>query len=261
MRFIRYWQYQHDWIYASIQDPGNETNTLFWPVRVDGDTIALRCFANNRFCKSLDYAGKTRCLNAGADTIVEEAKIRVEELVMNREITGVNYRMEDARIYDVKPYLAGVTTATNYSTSTSQISVAMLYEDSKTYSFSRSTSLTAGVKATIEAGIPLIVDESIEISFEVNEEFEWGNSKTITTSVTATGSVEVGPRTIATVHYVASIGKCDVPFTYTQTEQSSTDGIPSQLVYEDGLYTGLNCYNFDFIIDATKPLDPPTPST
>ncbi|XP_047962103.1 uncharacterized protein LOC125206933 [Salvia hispanica] len=90
--FSRYWQYQHDWIYASIPDPGHETNTMFWPVRVDGDTIALRCNANNRFCKSLDYAGKTRCLNAGADTIVNEAMMTVEELVMNRTISQVNNR-------------------------------------------------------------------------------------------------------------------------------------------------------------------------
>ncbi|KAG6398022.1 hypothetical protein SASPL_139472 [Salvia splendens] len=257
---IRYWQYQHDWIYASIQDPGTESNTLFWPVRVDGDTIALRCNANNRFCKSHDWDGKNRCLNAAVDTIVNEARMTVEELVTNRTIYQVKYRMEDARIYDVMPYLAGTTTATNYANQKGEIAVELKYEDSKSYTFSRSTSLKAGVKATIKAGIPFIVDESIEVSFEATETFEWDTAKTITTSVTATGKVEVDPRTIATVHYVASMGKCDIPYTYTQSEQSSTDGTFSETVYEDGIYTGVSCYNFDFVIDSTKPLDPP-PST
>ncbi|KAG6398025.1 hypothetical protein SASPL_139475 [Salvia splendens] len=258
--FKKYWQYGHDWIYASIEDPGNESDTLFWPVRVDGDTIALRCNANNRFCRSLDYERKTRCLNAGADTIVNEARMTVEELVTNRTISQVKYRMEDARIYDVTPYLAGTTTATNHSNEKGGIDVQLTYQDSKSYTFSRSTSLKAGVKATINAGVPFIVDESIEVSFEATETFEWDTAKTITTSVTATGSIEVDPRTIATVHYVASMGKCDIPYSYTQSEQSSTDGTFSETVYEDGMYTGVSCYNFDFVIDSTKPLNP-TPST
>ncbi|KAG6398026.1 hypothetical protein SASPL_139476 [Salvia splendens] len=258
--FNMYWQYGYDWIYASNQDPGPESNTLFWPVRVDGDTIALRCNANNRFCKSHDYKGKNRCLNAAVDTIVNEARMTVEELVTNRTISQVKYRMEDARIYDVIPYLAGSTTATNHSNLKGGIGVQLTYQDSKSYTFSRSTSLTAGVKATIKAGIPFIVDESIEVSFEATETLEWDTAKTITTTVTATGSVEVDPRTIATVHYVASMGKCDIPYSYTQSEQSSTDGTFSETGYEDGIYTGVSCYNFDFVIDSTKPLDPP-PST
>ncbi|KAL1538274.1 hypothetical protein AAHA92_27036 [Salvia divinorum] len=253
--FSRYWQYQHDWIYASIPDPTGESNTLFWPVAVDGDTIALRCLANNRFCKSHDYDGKTRCLNAGADTIVNEARMTVQELVSNRKIYNVKYRMEDARIYGEKPYSAGTATATNTSDQEAQIGVQITYEDSKTYSFSRSTSLTAGVKATIEVGIPVIGKTSIEISFEVNTTFEWGNSDTTTTSVTATGSVPVPAKTVASVEYVATIGTCDVPYSYTQRDQSSTDGQITETVYDDGVFTGVNCYNFNFVIKNVKSLD------
>ncbi|KAH6756793.1 hypothetical protein C2S53_008060 [Perilla frutescens var. hirtella] len=253
--FGKFLRFGHDWIWADSGDSeGNDTNTLFWPVKYDDNTIALRSAGNNNFCRRLTADGKTDCLNASAATIINEAKLQVQELVIDRKIYNVRYRMEDARIFDEKPFAAGTTNAINRAEGESSIAVAVEYEDQRSYSFSRSMSITAGVTATIEADVLGIVDGSIEFSFEVTGAFEWANTETVTKSVTATGTVPVPGRSVSVVSYVGTVGTCNVPFSYTQQDKSSTDGRVVENEEIDGVYTGVNCYNFSFEILDTQPL-------
>ncbi|KAL1562272.1 hypothetical protein AAHA92_04867 [Salvia divinorum] len=46
--FTRYWRFHNDWIWASTLTPSvNDINLLFWPVKIDNNTIALRSMGNN----------------------------------------------------------------------------------------------------------------------------------------------------------------------------------------------------------------------
>lgn len=227
-------------------------------MKLDDNTIALRSVGNNRFCKSHAWGSINRCLNAAVDTIVNDARIRVHELVLDRKIYNVRYRMEDARIYGETAYVAGTTTATNSSNEQGEVAVQITYEDSNSYTFNRSFSLTAGVTTSITAGVPLIAEATIEIGYQVSTTFEWGESKTRTMAVTATGTIPVPPRSVASVRYVGTMGTCDVPYSYTQQERSSTTGQITELDYDDGLYTGVSCYNFNFVIENTKPITHPS---
>ncbi|WJZ90941.1 hypothetical protein VitviT2T_010056 [Vitis vinifera] len=99
--FGRFWRRSPNWILADSDDStNNNSNTLFWPVRVDKNVVALRNLGNNNFCKRLTTEGKTSCLNAGVSTISREARLEVAELVLSRNIYNVNFRLMDARIYD-----------------------------------------------------------------------------------------------------------------------------------------------------------------
>lgn len=107
---------------------------------------------------------------------------------------------------------------------------------------------------SIEFGIPLIEKGTIEVSYEINTTLEWNNTTTSTISVKATGTVPVPPMSVATVSYVGTMGTCDVPFSYTQRDTSSTDGKIIQSEQIDGVFRGVNAYNFSFVIDKTEPL-------
>ncbi|XP_042035013.1 uncharacterized protein LOC121781333 [Salvia splendens] len=102
-----YWRWASNWIYVDSDDvTANNKSTLFWPVKINENTIALRSAGNGLFCKRLTEDGMESCLNAGVSNITSEARLQVQELVMERKIYNVTYRMEDARIYGEAPYLA-----------------------------------------------------------------------------------------------------------------------------------------------------------
>ncbi|KAL1538263.1 hypothetical protein AAHA92_27027 [Salvia divinorum] len=253
--FNLFWRRDTDWIKADSDDnTANNIETLFWPVKVENNTIALRSAGNNDFCKRLSLHGKTSFLSAAVATITTEAKMEVQELVNEREIYNVRYRMEDARVYGETPYLAGTTSVTNNADEAGSIAVTLQYADTTSYSFTRSVSITAGVTAKITAGVPGIGEGSIEITTQISTAFEWNDTTSVTKEVSATGTVPVPAKSSAVVHYVGTKATCDVPFSYTQKDRSSTDGSVSETNQIDGVFTGVNCYGFQFTIGKYEPL-------
>lgn len=88
----KFWRRSPNWIWADSTDiTANNKDTLFWPVRIDEKTIALRNAGNNYFCKGLTVDGKYDCLNAAASTITSEARLEVQELVNDRKLYNVRY--------------------------------------------------------------------------------------------------------------------------------------------------------------------------
>ncbi|XP_057789906.1 uncharacterized protein LOC131006785 [Salvia miltiorrhiza] len=112
LHFDRFWRRSPNWIWADNND--THADTLFWPVKIDDNTIALRNAGNNNFIVPLRIHGKTDCLNAQVPNMTLETRFEVEELVLKREIYHVRYRMEESRIYDEEPSIAGTATAGNF---------------------------------------------------------------------------------------------------------------------------------------------------
>lgn len=162
--------------------------------------------------------------------------------------------MDEARIYDERPFVAGKATAINNLYEEASIGVEITYIDERSYTFSRSLSITAGVTVTFEAGVLGIAKEGIEVSFEVNVTLQWDETKTTTKSVTVTVAVPVPARSSAVVSYVGTTATCDVPFTYSQQDVRSTDGTIIRSEQTDGVFTGVNAYNFNYQFDEIKPL-------
>ncbi|KAG6428950.1 hypothetical protein SASPL_106989 [Salvia splendens] len=217
----QFWRRSPNWIWAdSDQSSVDNNDTHFWPVKVDdNNTIALRNAGNNNYCARLSTEGKTDMLNADVQNITKEARLVVQELVSQRNIYNVVYRMQDARIYDEVPYVAGSSVLTNSSDQEAAMAVQITYQDEKSYTFSRSLSLTAGVETTFKTGVPFIVEGEISVSFEINTTLQWDTTTTTTTSVMASGSVPVPARSSAVIDYVGTRGTCDVPYSYTQQDK------------------------------------------
>ncbi|KAG6428926.1 hypothetical protein SASPL_106965 [Salvia splendens] len=252
----KFWRRSPNWIWAdSDQSSVDDKDTHFWPVIVDdNNTIALRNAGNNNYCGRLSTEGKTDMLNADVQNITKEARLVVQELVSQRNIYNVVYRMQDARIYDEVPYVAGSSVLTNSSDQEAAMAVQITYQDEKSYTFSRSFSLTAGVETSFSTGVPFIAEGGIKISFEINTTLQWDTTTTTTTSVMASGSVPVPARSSAVIDYVGTMGTCDIPYSYTQQDRSSADGTISYTEQDDGIYKGVSCYNFDFVTKSLNAL-------
>ena len=245
--FGKFWRRSPNWIWGDSTDAdGNDIDTLFWPIKVSDSIIALRNAGNNRFCSSLTTEGKTDCLNAAVPTITTEARLLVEELVFGREIIDVIYRMNDAQIFNERPFVAGSGTATNNTQEAATLTIRVSHEDNSSYSFSNSSSIMTGVKTTIQTGFPRIVEGKIEISAEVTNSFEWNRTTSETKTAEATYEAVVPPMSTIKVDYIATQGTCNIPFSYTQHDKLSLDGSFLNTQHIDGVYTGVNNYGFHF---------------
>ncbi|XP_047957994.1 natterin-1-like [Salvia hispanica] len=251
----QFWRRSPNWIWAdSDQSSIDDSDTHFWPVKVDDNTIALRNAGNNNYCVRLSTEGKTDMLNADVQNITNEARLVVQELVSQRNIYNVVYRMQDARIYDEVPYVASSSVLTNSSDQEAAMAVQITYQDEKSYTFSRNLSLTAGVETTFSTGMPFIVEGEITVSFEINTTLQWETATKTTTSVVASGSIPVPAKSTAVIEYVGTKGTCDVPYSYTQQDKSSADGSVSYTEQADGIYKGISFYNFHFVVKSAKAL-------
>ncbi|KAH6806478.1 hypothetical protein C2S51_031309 [Perilla frutescens var. frutescens] len=251
--FGKYWRRSPNWIWGDASDEGDK-ETLFWPVRLTDGKVALRSVANNNFLRRLTTEGKSDCLNAEASTAVTEARFEIKELVEDRKITNVRFRQDEARVFDERP-ASGTDTAiiVNKSNTEAQMEAKVSYSKSTTHTFSKSLSLSAGVTASIEAEFP-IVTASVAVTFTATETHTWDQSKTETKTIEITGTVPVPANSQATVHCMATKGRCSVPFSYTQIDRSSIDGKEETTEHHDGIFEGLTSYNFQLHVAETKPL-------
>ncbi|XP_050234678.1 uncharacterized protein LOC126682942 [Mercurialis annua] len=235
-----------DWIGQSIPDRTRET--LFWPVKVGGRVIALRSAGNDRICRSLTQGNMIDCLTAQATGLVTQTRLTVSELVMGRRIYDVVYHMDNARIYGHRAVVTGSGRSTNGGQEEATQSIAVTFTDTSSYTFSNSNSLSTGVTTSVTAGFGRIVstEVGIEISSEQTVSVEVGEEVSRSVTAEATYTTVVPPMSTVIVHYVATEGKCDIPFSYTQRDQDSIDGSFRFSHNNDGVYTGVNYFSFHF---------------
>ncbi|KAE9444713.1 hypothetical protein C3L33_23389, partial [Rhododendron williamsianum] len=230
----RFWRRSPNWIWAdSTSNSTENSDTLFWPVKVDSsNVIALRNLGNNNFCKLLTTEGKTNCLNAAVATITKEARLEVHETVFSRSVYNCNYRLTDARIYGETVLTMATGEATNYNDEASSFGLKLSYTKTK-------------------SSIPYIVEGKVEVSAEVTGTKGWGETETSTTTVETVYNVIVPPKTKVTVSALGTQGTCDVPFSYSQTDDLP-DGTSITYNMNDGVYTVLLLVAISLFVDEVK---------
>ncbi|KAI8553380.1 hypothetical protein RHMOL_Rhmol05G0011200 [Rhododendron molle] len=242
--FGKFWRRSPNWIWADSNDTTtNNSDTLFSPVKVGDNVVALRNLGNNNFCKRLTTEGKTSCLNAAVTTISREARLVVEELVISRNIDNFKFRLLDARIYNQNIITMVTKTATNNTQVSNTATLKLLRKETRSTTWNGSVSFKLGVKTTIRTGIPFIVKGRVEVSAEFAGKYEWGETVSTENAVETEYTITVPPMSKVTVSLLATQGSCDVPFSYTQRD-TLMDG--KQVIYnlDDGVYTGINSFNF-----------------
>ncbi|KAI3931462.1 hypothetical protein MKW92_027491, partial [Papaver armeniacum] len=222
------------------------TDTVFLPVKLgNSNVVALRCLRNNLYCRRYSNFNKGSGLATVTSYIEKEARMVIEEPVLERKIENVNYRLTDARISKEQVLVVVNQEHTNNSKVGSTVELDINYTDSQTSTWNASVSFKVGVATTISAGVALVGEAKIQISAEFSSSFRWGNSIEKKTEVRSKHTVTVPPMSRVKVSLMATQGSCEIPFSYTQHD-ILTDGTLKVYQKDDGLYTGLNSFNYRY---------------
>lgn len=252
----KFWRRDPNWIKAdsdgSNDNPADTDETLFRAVKLGlghSDTFALQSLGNNMYCKLLTTEGKVRCLNAAIPTITKEATLKLEEAVLSRRIYDVEYHVKDANVYDKKILTMATAKAENRTSSGHTAKLTLKYSETKERTWDSSVSLKLGVKTTVEAGVPEISSVSIALETEFTESYTWGTSEALTEEHSVDYAIKVPASTTLKLRVLATQATCNVPFSYHQ-EDVLTTGQKIVSKFDDGIYRGINSY--DFIYEVTE---------
>lgn len=243
--FDRFWRRSPNWIWADSPDTHSRNrDTLFRVVQLSG-YIGLQNLGNYNFCKRLTADRKKNCLNAAVSSITEEAKIRVEEAVLSREIYNVEFNLSEAKIYGEKALSIPNVHSVNRTSEPNKKTLTLKYEETESKTWSSTVSMKIGVMAKFRAGIPIIANGKIEVSTEFSAEYEWGASIVKTTTQEVNYEAVVPPMTKVTLRAAVTQGSVDVPFSYTQRDVLVTGEVVTTRM-DDGMFSGINNYNFNY---------------
>ncbi|EEF48862.1 uncharacterized protein LOC8274410 [Ricinus communis] len=209
----RFWRATPNWIYPDTTDASNsDPATLFWPVKLQGNAIALRSMGNDRFLHRTDYGGTVDCLAAAfwITTIDKQSHLAVQVLIKLMKVYDAEYRLEDARVCDESILTLARSCVSNMTQRTESIEVRMSYTEAWKYEWTNGTSTSPFSSFQLSAGIPAILDTSIEVKNTKEEQYEWGTAIDGSINLTKTGPVSVPPMTETTVSLLATLGSCDV---------------------------------------------------
>ncbi|GFY94440.1 hypothetical protein Acr_09g0008860 [Actinidia rufa] len=125
------------------------------------------------------------------------------------------------------------------------IDMKLSYTDTKSRTWNSNLSLKVGVETSVQTGIPHLAEGKVTISGEFSGAYQWGETQSSTTVMETVYKVTVPPMTMVRVSLLATKGSCDVPFSYTQRD-TLINGRQTTHLMDDGVYTGMNCYNFKY---------------
>nr|XP_043637882.1 uncharacterized protein LOC122608873 [Erigeron canadensis] len=241
------------WIWADSPDTNLSVDTKFSFVNIENNIFGLRSLGNNNFCGPFTDAGKTNCLNARYPTLTNSARLIVEERVLKREIFNLEYQLSGVKPYDEKP-MSVKSMIVNNETDTETIdTLSYPLDKSRTTSWNNSQTINLGVSVSMSVTVvPFIFEGDIKLHTEFSSTQEWGETTTVEDVRKSEHKVTVPPHKTYRMTLMTTLGKCDVPFSYTQRDLSTT-GEWVETRKDDGLFTGVNNYNFYYeVVDITE---------
>ncbi|KAB2856759.1 MAG: aerolysin family beta-barrel pore-forming toxin, partial [Anaerolineae bacterium] len=152
------------------------------------------------------------------------------------------YQFPDPKDINQKPFAIKTTTLSNNTDATVEERIGVSYEYGKTQSWTTSSELKLGAKATVKAEIPTVSEVGVELSAESSTKFEVGESRTEQVTEEWDVVIHVPPHTH--VQMTATIRKPEIkiPFTATMRTIKSDGSEVSERV--SGVYEGVSAYDF-----------------
>jgi hypothetical protein len=250
-----------NWILAAgITSSSSNSNDLFEVLQV-GDSFALRstrtiftpgggtmAFSDNFCINQTAPADRTlvNALDAASTTLTRQALVQVVPAVMHREISDMVYFLDEARVYDRMPVTMAMTDAVNDTSAPTTKRLTISFEETETTQWDATLELTLKYTATMKVGFPKLgLGAKAELSAEFFGSYNWGETVVTTVKKMVEYEVTVPPKTLVTVRVMATKATCDVPFGYIQKD-TFTDGRVEIRRKQDGMFTGVNSYNFHF---------------
>jgi hypothetical protein len=242
-------EYHHEIKAFSAEHDTRDTMNAFRVLKF-GDFFVLQAHSK-RFCQLLrgDDYGRDLYFFATADRIVDCTKLTLEEPVLNREIYNIEYhRTDHARVYDTTIMNLATATAINETSEENTVKSTMSITTTASTKHDSTTAHKTNVSGSITGGLTFkVVSASVEVQYgkEDSEAKIWGTETKTEKKQEIVYEVTVPANKKVTVTVTAKQAKCNVPFSYTQRDMLLT-GEMRIYNYEDGLYTGINCFDLSY---------------
>ncbi|KDP41962.1 hypothetical protein JCGZ_26980 [Jatropha curcas] len=236
----RFWRKDSTWVFADSSNSTGE-DTLFWPVKTEGNAIALRAW-HNMYCHRHTANGMADCLALTANSISTNSLLHIEEAVRSREIYNVSFRTLDGRIYDFSKPLIVTQDVDNWSQqSTQDGELRFTYTETKSSRWDHLESWMVEASMSLSSKIPFLVQTTISIGAGYEGSYTWGETEETSKEISTNLRVEVPPMTRTRVTMIVSKGAIDVPFSYTQRD-TLYDYSTALTQKHDGIFTGVTTY-------------------
>ncbi|CAN6217375.1 unnamed protein product [Urochloa humidicola] len=231
----------NNWMQMTGHSMGGLDDRMRFLVTQVMDFFALQNVLNGHFCRN--DAGRLR---ADDRNITARARIVVEEAILHREIYGIDYNLRDSRVYATNVLTMATTSAANDTSTAHTKRLRLFYEETEAATWDTTLEVKLGYSATIRAGFPKLgLGATATISAEFFGSFNWGESVEKTVKHEVEYEVAVPPMTKVTVRLLATKSAVDVSYRYLQRD-IMLDGRTRETAHEDGLFTGINSYDFHF---------------
>ncbi|CAO2821344.1 unnamed protein product [Amaranthus hypochondriacus] len=211
------------------------------------NVVSLRIPSDKVFIgRGFDITNLRHALLPIGTTVTPETRLEVVEPILNRRVDHVKYRPEHSRIYEKTPETIHKAEIPNDTHLEHQHSIEISYTKSKTSSWNNGIILTSSVKTTFKTCTACLVDGQVEISTQISEELKWGECMQSSEQVKSTYIVPVPARHKTIVTTMVTKAKCDIPFSYVQTD-TFYDGSKKTTQFDDGVYTSNETYDFQLM--------------
>ncbi|KMT07578.1 hypothetical protein BVRB_6g147110 [Beta vulgaris subsp. vulgaris] len=217
-----------------------ELRGRFRPVKLGSDTndIGLRVLSNNCWCKRHATTGN---LVATSNQVEATAVLQFEEAVGTRSVYEINYRMQDAKLYDFAPVTSVTKDVKNASQTTQAGELTFTYTETKSETWGNMNSWGVGVSVSMKARIPFVGGLEVSTGAEYEGEYQWGEANETEQEIATELKVEVPPMSRTQVTMIVSRGTLEVPFSYTQRD-TLYNGQLIVTEVDGGIFSGVNTY-------------------
>uniref|UniRef100_A0ACD5ZBI6 Uncharacterized protein n=1 Tax=Avena sativa TaxID=4498 RepID=A0ACD5ZBI6_AVESA len=242
-----------DWILTGNVEDKNDPDALFEAVTGDG-FVALRNLGNKKFCKRVDGYGKPNCLRACDDTISQYARFKLVEPVFSQEIYDVQFYLNEARIYNNGAITMESDVRTNESREVQTGTFSFTKKTGAVSTWETTVSSKTAVSEKFSANIgqtPMVLGKEVTLSSESTSSHRDTDSTHNSEERTVTQNLTIYPGEKVEAKFVATRASCDVPFSYKQKIVLTTGDVVVT-VHNDGIYTGVNTYDFHITLTRSK---------
>lgn len=212
-------------------------------------TIALQNMGNRSFCNRLnDKKDGVSYLSASEGSISQWARFTVEEPVIRREISDVEFHLDEARIYNNALVVLDEDQRTNHTSSVQTGSFTFTARTGVVTSWETTVSSISkrsyGVNMTGSLPkIPIVVSGGVTLDSEAASSQIKADTVDESDETSDTQNYVVKPGETITGRFVATQASCDVPYSYKQRILLTT-GEEIVTAHNDGIYTGVNKSDF-----------------
>ncbi|XP_010682467.2 uncharacterized protein LOC104897305 [Beta vulgaris subsp. vulgaris] len=230
-------------IHTTVAQLEDDWRSRFWPVKLGRGTdtrlIGLRLFQNRMVGSRCRNFGPT--LGASNGPATKSAGFELEEAVSQRQIYGVTYHMDQAKISDHEPLTSVTKDVMNWSKTPQKGVLSFSHTERESHSWGSTDSWKISASVGMSVRIPFVKSTDITTEAYYSGAYEWGEEQETAKEIGTQLEVEVPPMSMVQATMIVQKGKLEVPFSYGQRD-TLYNGYTSLTNLPDGLFTSVNTY-------------------